>query len=209
MHHWMGTRQAERGAWSEAGEHLTQAADLLTDNHIALFRHALVRLKLADGEGYRRACATMCERFGQTEDLSESNTVAWTCGLVRDALADMSVPLACAQKCAERGPEFPVNSCTLGLVLFRCGRYDDAELQFTKCIAAIESHKDLTFTVLYPRILLAMTHWQLGHKGEARTWLSTARSGFEQEPLSGMTWNRRAIIELLLTEAEQMIPAVD
>ena len=73
----------------------------------------------------------------------------------------------------------------------------------------LERHKDSTFSVLYPRILLAMTHWQLGHKDEARTWLSAARSGFEQEPLSGMIWNRRATIELLLAEAEQMIPAGD
>ncbi|HEX5447114.1 MAG TPA: hypothetical protein VFW87_25080, partial [Pirellulales bacterium] len=207
MHHWMGARQAERGQWSDADEHLTQAAASLSESQIALFRHALVRLKLADEEGYRRACATMCERFGPTDDLAESHVVAWTCGLGRDAVADMPVPLTLAQRYSERVPQDPGGSCTLGLVLFRCGRYDDAALQFTKCTAALESHKGSTFSVIYPRILLAVTHWHLGDKDEANTWLSAARSGFEQEPLSGMTWHRRAIVELLLAEAEQTISA--
>jgi tetratricopeptide (TPR) repeat protein len=209
IHHWIGVRLAERGTWTEADEQLTQAVASLTEDQLVLFRHALVRLKLGDREGYRRACATMCERFGQVEGPLESNTVAWTCGLASDALADMTVPLAHAQKCVELEPQNPTYICTLGLLLLRCGRYEDAASQFTTSITALEIQNDLRFTVIYPRILLAMTHWQLGHKEESRTWLSKARSRFEQEPLKGMTWHRRAFVELLLAEAEKMIASAD
>src|SRR5262249_16940506 len=104
IHDWLGVRLAGRGAWSEAAEQLTQASASLTENETALFHHALVRLKLGDREGYRRACATLCERFGQIEFFWANHTMAWTCGLAPDALADMSVPLAHAHKCAELEP---------------------------------------------------------------------------------------------------------
>jgi serine/threonine protein kinase/tetratricopeptide (TPR) repeat protein len=209
MYHWMGVRLAEQGAWAEADVILTQAAASLTENPMALFHHALVRLKVGDREGYRRACATMCERFGQVEDPFASDTIAWTCGLAPEALGDMSVPLAHAQKCAELEPQNAQYSCALGLLLLRCGRHEDAVSQFKGSIALLESQNNSTFKVVYPRVLLAMTHWQLGHEAEARKWLSEAQSGLEQEPLEKMHWNRRATVELLLAEAEQMIPSGD
>jgi hypothetical protein len=105
----------------------------------------------------------------------------------------------------ERETHNPAYSCTLGLLLLRCGQYENAASQIKETITLLESRTDSTFSVVYPRILLAITHSQLGHKDEARAWLSEAHSGFEQEPLKGMTWHRRAIVELLLAEAEQMI----
>jgi tetratricopeptide (TPR) repeat protein len=196
---WMGNRLAERGAWSEADEQLAQAAASLPENSKALSWHALMRLKLGDQEGYRQACARMCERFGKTAGSPDSHQLAWICGLVSDALQDMSVPLAQSEKCA----------CWNGLLLFRCGRYEDAITQLKKRITASEAPGTLAVYGIYPHIVLAMIHWQLGHQAEARKSLSVARAVCKQESLAKMTWRDRTTLELLLAEADQMIPSGD
>jgi tetratricopeptide (TPR) repeat protein len=187
IHYWMAERLADRGTWAEADKQLTQVADSLFENAKAAACYALVRLKLGDRDGYKRACVTMCERFGEAGP-PDSHWLAWACGLVPDALPDMSLPLAQAGKCA----------CWHGLLLFRCGQYKDAADRLNERTAGPETH-----------ILLAMTHWRLGQKDEARKRMSQARSGNEQKSLAKMSWDQRATVELLLAEAEQMIPSAD
>jgi hypothetical protein len=186
IHYWMGARLADRGAWSEADKQLTLAGASLFENAKAFACYALVRLKLGDREGYRQACVRMCEQFRDAAGPPDSHWLAWTCGLVPDALPDMSVSLAQSKKCA----------CWHGLLLFRCKQYEEAAAQLKVRISAPEA-----------RILLAMTHWQLGQKDEARKQLSEARTGCDPKALAKMSWDHRATVKILLAEAEQMIPS--
>jgi serine/threonine protein kinase/tetratricopeptide (TPR) repeat protein len=205
VHHWMGTRLAERGAWSEADEQLTQAAASLSENPMAHYRHALVRLELGDQAGYRAACARMCEHLGAASDTYARYWLAWTCSIGPEAVTDWSVPLGYAQDLLEKEPKNIGYLTSLGSVLFRAGRFEEAAARLAKANAAYQSGNGDGGSPLYPQIFLAMAHHKLGHAEEARRWLAEARSRIEKEPLEKMPWNRRATVELLLAEAEQMI----
>jgi tetratricopeptide (TPR) repeat protein len=209
MHLWMGTRLAKRGAWSEADELFTEAAASLPENSTAAFYHALVRLKLRNREGYRRACATMCEHLGGASDPNARYWLVWTCGIGPEAVADWSVPLGHAQNLLEKEPKNLSYLTALGSVLIRAGRFEEAAAHLAKANAAYQSGNGDGGSPLYPQIFLAMVHHKLGHAEEARRWLAEVRSGIKKNPLEKLPWNHLATIKLLLAEAEQMIASGD
>ena len=60
-----------------------------------------------------------------------------------------------------------------------------------------------------------MTHWRLGQMDQAQPWLTKAaqeiKGDAEPKPSEGIfeppEWEKRLILELLLSEARQLIPA--
>jgi serine/threonine protein kinase/Flp pilus assembly protein TadD len=81
-----------------------------------------------------------------------------------EKLRDPSKALAYAKKTVELRPMDGYHWCTLGVALYRNGKWKEA-------VAACEQTKSLQ----YQRdckdfLLLAMAHWQLGDKDQARSW---------------------------------------
>src|SRR5262249_20194880 len=63
-----------------------------------------------------------------------------------------------------------------------------------------------TGTVLFPKLLLAMTRWQLGQREEARRILAEIQPAVDRELQSPLSlWQRRAQLEVLRHEAEALI----
>ena len=96
-----------------------------------------------------------------------------------------------------------------GAVLFRAGRFNDA-LEHLNKAAKLQDYK--RSSPAYGWYFLAMTHHKLGHQAEAKQWFDKAVECTDNvlDENSAVRWNRRLTLELLRSEAEDLlgIPAV-
>jgi WD40 repeat protein len=131
-------------------------------------RAALVSLAAGDRAGYRRLCATIRDTFLRSRDANQVNNAAWACALGPDAVPDFEPVLHALEQAI--GPKPDANQLnTLGAVLYRAGRFEDAVKRLEEAIA----RRDKVGTVP-DWLFLAMAHQRLGHADEARKWLKKA-----------------------------------
>jgi Flp pilus assembly protein TadD len=125
-----------------------------------------------DRAGWRRATATMLDRFGGAGAAGTANDVAWACALGPGATADPGVPVRLAEVALRDGPESSRDTYlnTLGSALYRAGRYDEAIRRLQE---GIEGRGGASLPDNWP--FLAMAHHRLGHRAEARRWLDKLR----------------------------------
>jgi len=100
---------------------------------------------------------------------------------------------------------------TLGAVLYRAGRFDEAAERLAEAETAYQATPDPSGSIIYSWLFLAMTHHHLGHTEPAREWLAKAAERIEQtghgESRDAGTgaWNRKLAILLLRREAEKLL----
>ena len=82
-------------------------------------------LAAGDREGYRRACTRLAQRGGP-EDESSLRLLARTCSLAADALPDLEPLLRWAERAVEANPRLPALQETLGILLYRAGKFEPA-----------------------------------------------------------------------------------
>jgi tetratricopeptide (TPR) repeat protein len=166
---------------------------------------ALVHQAVGDRDGYRAACAGMLRLFG-TEDketpAKARQVTAWACALAPDAVDDLAPALALAQRGRVEHPEDPTALQTLGALLYRAGRFEEAVAQ----LAAAERPPTGSYSPpVDGRYFLAMAQHRLGHGGEARRWLEEANAQVDQALGETLTWSRRLTLQVLRREAEALI----
>jgi tetratricopeptide (TPR) repeat protein len=94
---------------------------------------------------------------------------------------DKALPLA--RRAAERRPDRRENHSTLGVVLYRAGRWKESAAALEEGARLTRPTEEGAFThALYP-VHLAMARWQLGEKDAARKLLAQAR-GWAEKHLS-------------------------
>jgi tetratricopeptide (TPR) repeat protein len=178
---------------------------------------AATRLRLGDVAGYREACAILCVAPPRAANV-ESPYIPdddfdlgriWTCCLGPNAVDDPSIMVAQAEefaaKNALRAPYVDAN--LLGAVHFRAGHLKEAAQYFEQSIVQYPTDPPPSHgTVLWPRLYVAMTKWQLGEHDNARRALR------EIQPALGaaldaptLQWQYRQITEVLRREAEALI----
>lgn len=156
-----------------------------------------------DVDAYRQVCATMLERFGQTQDRRTAVNVLLVCVLQDDVLSDMGrlQPLA-------RVPTWHGGDWTRGAALYRVGRLEES----VECFEA-------SARKFRPRALdwcfLAMAHHRLGHADDARRCLAEARRWIDaathaSADLSSVQpawggWYEKVVFPRLLQEAEMLL----
>jgi tetratricopeptide (TPR) repeat protein len=157
---------------------------------------------VAAGEpaGLRRSNSDMLARFGTATDPRLCNSVAWSCVLAADAVADVEVPVRLAKLAVNGAPddEQPMYLNTLGAALYRAGRFEDAIRQLVEGMQRRNG-------VSYPQdwVFLALAHHRLGHREQALHWLQKLpRHHPTQEPNS--FWSELEI-RLFTNEAEAVI----
>jgi len=166
-------------------------------------------LAVGDHDGYRRACADMKQRFAQLEDPHGTNTLVYTCVLAPAAVADLDALVRLAEQANAKRPRDWYYLQTLGAILYRAGRCEDALRTLNEACAAHGKGGNA-----YNWFVMAMAHHGLGHAGQARDWLSRAVEWHEQanrnavqDPLTALplSWTDRLTLELFRREAEELI----
>jgi WD40 repeat protein len=202
-----GHVRAEQGHWAEAEADFERLGVL---NWPAWYYRALVRLELGDLEGYRRLCEAGLDRFERINNPPTTSSVAAACNLAPGSVADPSRLVRLVQREAARFPNEPMILRALGVSLFRAGRYRDALRNLDDSIAQSRDRQGYVGDWLF----LAMTHHQLGHRAEARSWLEKAAAWIDEKEkerarpdahLHHWFWADRSQARLLRREAEALI----
>ena len=172
-------------------------------NNLSLrYLHILALLEAGNRAGIRRACEDLLKRFGKTTDPAQANSVAWSCVLAPDAVADHEAPVRLAEAALaghpERGRQRSDVLKTLGAALYRAGRFEEAIRRLDESIQTRGDGGD-------PKgfAFLALAHHRLGHRDEAKRWLDKLVAS---QPKEGFDFSRDDVeIRILHREAESMI----
>jgi len=194
-----GRAHAELGKWPQAAIDFAKAALLGADRPGPWHRHALLRLRLDDGNGYREACAKILERFGGATDVADALLTVRTCVLAAGADEDVARALAIAERAQAAAPKDPASYLYLGAALHRARRYDDAIVALNRSTKA-GSKDDAIPNCLF----LAMTHQRLGDGEQAKLYLQRAATAMKQAS-ARLSWSDRLEFALLGREAENLI----
>jgi hypothetical protein len=136
-----------------------------------------------------------------------AHEIAWACALGPRAVADYAWVVKLAELAAASKPASSRLN-TLGAILYRAGRFDEAVQQLGRAVD-LRGADDSPYDALF----LAMAHQQLGHGEEARRWL---RLGAVVDPVAirkpgtarDNSWKRGLELEILRREASAMIEPI-
>src|SRR5262249_28524103 len=127
-----------------------------------------------------QTCATLLERFGQSEDPDVANSVAWFCLLSPASAVEFTKLVSIAERAVERW----VNDSHakrrsslqgLGMALYRSGRFEQAIERPQQAMRAQDKGGDA-----WAHFFLAMAHQRLGQTAEARQWYDKALEWVEK-----------------------------
>jgi tetratricopeptide (TPR) repeat protein len=199
--------------WDKALADVSRSIEIKPDAPRPWYLRALVRLKLGDRAGYRKDCAGMRQHFGPSPNPDSVHWTVWTCIQLPDGVDEWTKLVDWAEKVLAADPNDFVRLTTLGAVLYRAGRFDDAVRRLTEADAAFKKAKAPASTIAYTWLFRAMAEERLGHAGRAREWLARAVRAIEQpseerasDPGMG-AWNRLSL-RFLRGEAERLLKIV-
>jgi WD40 repeat protein len=157
-------------------------------------------LETGDLPGYRSVASKLVSQYSKTSDPNSLNNAAWYCTYAPDAVADLAVPVQMAEKALAVYPpdQKPAALNTLGAVLYRAGRIDEAIARLDESVKAsggVGGPQDWAF--------LAMAHHKKGNDDEARRCLEKLRSFKLDEKVA---FSKDAVeVRMFLREAEALI----
>jgi WD40 repeat protein/serine/threonine protein kinase len=205
-----GGVQAERGRWKEAGADFQKAIDLGDRDENTLRRQALAALGGGNRSTYRRVCADLLKRLGETGSSPPVSHVLWTCLLLPRPTAETKQLVSLAERARAGKPNDPACQAVLGAALYRAGRFKEAvrwlgtaltpapEMQGNsqeerpsrkpassrgfKVPQTIDSPSDAATS-----LFLAMAYQRLGRPAEARKCLRLALEWIDGAPRGAYT----------------------
>ena len=164
-------------------------------------------------EAYRQDCGEMLQRFGQTVEADDCHWVAWTCVLAPDDARDWATASVLADQAVQSDPQSARNLNTLGAVLYRAGRFNEALAHLSEAAARIQEPSEASnMSPAYTWYFLAMAHAKVGHEEQARQYLDKANAWTEKvldDDENLPPWNRRATLELFRKEAGSLLGTIN
>jgi serine/threonine protein kinase/WD40 repeat protein/tetratricopeptide (TPR) repeat protein len=196
--------QAELGHWDRAAADFEKAIDLGVC-HIPHWRKAaLCWLAARQPERYRSLCARLLKADNRREVETDPAHWAWVFVLASDAVPDLGPVVKQMETWLEASPKDPERLLCLGAVLYRAGRFAQAEQKLQEAVMSADK-KGSPFLLL----LLAMTQHQQKQGDKAHASLGQARQLLEQQTprhaQAGASWPDRLTGQLLRREAEALI----
>jgi WD40 repeat protein len=174
---------------------------------------ALAQCCVPRANEYQAICRGMIEQFREDESPNTGYWVAWTCVLRPEAVDNYEPVIRLAEQAVEADPESETYLDTLGVVLYRAGRAEEAVERLTEANKRFEAHdSESTSSPAYTWYFLAMAHQKAGHVEQAREYLNKANQRTDEESADKEKpppWNRRATLELLRKEAEALLATDD
>lgn len=195
-----GRIQAERGNWDKAAADLGKAIHLGEEDATAWCQHLLALLAGGDEANYRRGCARLMQRFGNSKDEAIARNVAWTCAVTEGSLRDWKAILERSQRILTAHPQSTDALQLRAALLYRAGQYDDS---------LKHSQKALELSAAQPKarnwLLMALAGQRLGRGDEAKKWLDKAEQVHIQSKDDKELWEDRLVYQTLHREAETSI----
>ena len=195
--------------WEDAAKALARLIELDAAGWRDEYELALLSLSTGQHSGYRNACRRMIAVNSETTDAIQANFIAWTVALAPEAVEEYETALVLANRALEAAADNPQYTNSLGAVLYRAGRYDEA-LQKLAALAEQLQEPDAqaNSSPAYCWYFLAMTHLAVGNTDQAHSWLDKANEW--TEPIltnveAPPPWNRKLTLELLRDEATSLI----
>lgn len=177
-----------------------------SDQHYPHFLHALLCLAAGKQAEYREVCSTMLQRFGETNHPLVANFVAWTACLAAGDVADFDDLVALANRAVEMEPDSDQFLNTLGAVLYRAGRHQEALQKLQELAQRLEDpDRKAESSPAYTWYFLAMTYQTTGSTEAAEQYLKKANAWTDEvlsDEANPPQWNRRLTLEILRKEAE-------
>jgi tetratricopeptide (TPR) repeat protein len=186
------------GQWKEAAELYSAEMTPKQTNWQVWLRFAELALVSSGPAEYRSACGKMVKQFGAAKRADVANSTAWVCALVPDALPDMNLAVGLARLAVKAEPTNANARNTLGAVLYRTGKHDEAVTELTAAIKL--STKGGTWA---DHLFLAMAQHKLGKTDEAMKLLAAAEKLLDSD--SAWFWSDKLERQLLRDEATKLI----
>jgi tetratricopeptide (TPR) repeat protein len=205
-----GSAHAELEQWDKAAGDLDQGAELGAAPAV-WYQAALARLGAADMVGYHRACGRILQRLDKVGAGAPAYLALWACALGPNAAADLAPAIALAEKMTDADPKSAQHMGTLGAILYRIGRFEEAALKLEEADRLAQKTDDVASSPAYTWFFLAMAHHRAGHADQARKWFDQAREytdkAFKDHAAHKVTlpWNRRLTLTLLRRETEDLL----
>jgi tetratricopeptide (TPR) repeat protein len=177
----------------------------------ALTGLAIMRLRLGDEAGYRDACSKMLQLAPRIADDDVRLNCIRVPNLGPDAVEDPNLLVKLAEEfAANNSLRTPHRDLTvLGAAHFRAGHFEEAVKCLEQSIAQLPSEVSLSdgpSQGFMPKLLLAMTKWQMGAHDEARRMLRELQPRIEERLRAPwLYWDHRAVLEIRRREAEALI----
>jgi tetratricopeptide (TPR) repeat protein len=164
-----------RGCPGRAVSALDAAVSRCPDCLDLRYWQCIAHLAACDRIGWEQAIASLLDRFQGPMTSDDSNLVSWLCTMGPYTVAEPELPVRLAksalQQLDQKDPDYPNVLNTLGIALYRAGRFEEAIQRLEEAIQARgggQGHpEDWPF--------LAMAHHRLGHRNDARRWLEWLR----------------------------------
>ncbi|MGM0490870.1 MAG: hypothetical protein ACQESR_29450, partial [Planctomycetota bacterium] len=176
------------------------------------YRCALAQLGSSEADAYKATCRGMVEAFRDGDSPNPCYWTAWTCLLSPNSVEDYAPLVRMAKQAVEEDPDSEHCLKTLGGILYRAGRADEAVQRLTEANQLLEDpDTESQSSPAYTWYFLAMAHDKLGHETDTRKWLDKATQWTDkvlsahEDGTAPLAWNRRLTLKLLRDEAEGMI----
>ena len=204
----LGDVNAELTRWHQAAAAFAKGRQLKPADIPLWSLQACAHLGGGNEEDYRKLCQQLLADFGQTQDPYAANDLAWVCTISPGAVKDYGPVVQLAEKAVAKPPKSWAYLNTLGVVLYRAGRFQAAVERFEEGLKIHGKGGDAS-----DWFYLAMAHQRLGHAEEARRWLDKATQWLDQatakEPTGKsarpLTWTQRVEFQRWRQEAEALV----
>jgi WD40 repeat protein/serine/threonine protein kinase len=189
-----------RGQFERAAVDFAGAIQVQPENLRFRCCQVLLLLNQGDRAGLRQACSDLLARYGTVTNPDTANTVAWSCVLGPDVVADPETLVRLAEAALTAFPtaQKPIVMNTLGAALYRAGRFEESIHWLEEGIRKRGGEslpQDWAF--------LALAHHRLDHRAEALRWLDRFRTYRANESPNAF-WNELEI-RVLRNEAESLL----
>ena len=192
-----------RGRWREAAADAARALEHQLTDHYRYHTLAALLAMAGDRPAYEQVCKRLVTKFADSTDPYVAERIAQDCFLLPNSGADLGLMDRLADKAVTAG------SGTDGLPYFQaCKAMSNYRLgNFAEAIAWGEkaANSPAQFAQAKAYAVLAMAHWQLGQKDEARTALVRGDALAPRADDLGESWVAWLMARISLDEATTVI----
>jgi WD40 repeat protein len=201
---YLAEAQAALRHWPEAIQDCNRALALSPEDLELGYLQAHACLGGGDGAGYRRACSTLLERFGRTDEADTAYHVARPCVLQAGAADPVRVLTLALKAAPEASTGHRTRSYLVGAALLRAGLVD-AAVQQLRAAEPVDQDE----TQAWDRLFLALALHHLGQKKEARALLDQVEAWWKQDRAQQLSADWQVELTVLRDEVRATLPKAE